>query len=197
MPSNVSSYHYEDKIHLLLALLSTVVTYGFFVAFHFKEYGSIFIKDDHYLSLLGSLGSVGNGVFRMVLGATMDLISFKTIMLANTIVFMASCATIVFSVQNEATYLITIVLTYGCYGSLYSIFPTQTVRILGKRIGPKMYYITFFGFSFGALMQYLFHTTLVKHYQEDGYKYCFIIFGCLLVIALILILTVDFSIHPS
>lgn len=70
------------------------------MAFHFKEYASSYIHDDHYLSLLGSIGSVGNGVFRMILGATMDHIVFKKIMIANVLVFMLSCATAIFSVQN-------------------------------------------------------------------------------------------------
>jgi MFS family permease len=70
------------------------------VAFHFKEYGNKFIDDDHYLSLLGSIGSIANGVFRMIIGATLDLISFRKIMTANILIFMVSCATIIFSVKN-------------------------------------------------------------------------------------------------
>lgn len=167
------------------------------MAFHFKEYGGYFIKDDHYLSLLGSIGSIANGVFRMILGATLDLISFRKLMLGNILVFMVSCATIVFSVKVQATYFITVVCTYGVYGSLYSIFPTQNVRILGKYIGPKMYYITFGGFSLGALIQYVFHLTLVSEYGVDGYTYCFCIFGAFLVVGLVLLIKVDFVIHEA
>lgn len=127
----------------------------------------------------------------------MDYITFRKLMIGNLIVFMITCGTVVFSVQNEASYLISIVLTYGCYGSLYSIFPTQTVRILGKIIGSKMYYITFFGFSFGAIIQYLFHRFLVGNYGEDGYKYCFIIFGSLLCVGFILLLFIDFQLHED
>lgn len=118
-------------------------------------------------------------------------------MIGNLIVFMITCGTVTFSVQNKITYLITIVLSYGCYGSLYSIFPTQTVRILGKSIGSKMYYITFLGFSFGAIVQYAFHRILVEKYQADGYTYCFIIFGALVVVGFVLLLTIDFQMHED
>ena len=91
----------------------------------------------------------------------------------------------------------TVVLTYGCYGSLFSIFPTQTVRILGKHIGPKMYYITFMGFSIGSVLQYVIHRFLVQGYGKEGYTYCFIIFGVLQVISLTLIIAVKFTLHPD
>lgn len=150
---------------MLLAILAATLPYGIFVAFTFKEYGNIYLNDDHFLSLLGSLGSVTNGVFRMLLGMFMDYITFRKIMLFNLGFSIVSCATIAFSVRNSISYLATIVLTYGFYGSLYSIFPTQTVRILGREIGPKVYYIVFLGFSFGALIQYIFHKFLVDEYK--------------------------------
>ena len=117
---------------MLLAILAATAPYGLFIAFTFKEYGNIYLNDDHFLSLLGSLGSVTNGVFRMLLGIFMDYIPFRKIMLFNLVFSIVSCATIAFSVRNSISYLATIVLTYGFYGSLYSIFPTQTVRILGR-----------------------------------------------------------------
>lgn len=82
-------------------------------------------------------------------------------------------------------------ITYGTYGGLYSIYPTQTVRMLGRQLGPKLYYITFFGFASGGILQYLAHKFLVEEFKEDGYNYCFIIFGALLFVALALILKID------
>jgi hypothetical protein len=97
----------------------------------------------------------------MIWGILMDILPFKTIMLINVGVQILFCGTIAWSVQNQATYLITVVIVYGFYGGLYSIFPTQTIRMLGKKIGSKMYYITFVGFSAGVLLQYLAHKILV------------------------------------
>jgi MFS family permease len=143
----------------------TTVPFGIFVAFNYKEYGLFYINDDHYLSTLGSIGSVGNGLFRMFWGVLTDIIPFKKIQYILISIFAVSCATIVWSVQNNASYLLTVLFTYGTYGGLYSIYPTQTVKMLGRQLGPKLYYITFFGFSTGAVLQYLAHKFLVEKYK--------------------------------
>lgn len=182
---------------LLTALLGCSVPYGLFVAFNYKEYGLFFIKDDHYLSILGSVGSVGNGLFRMFWGMMMDIFPFRTNIVVMIGVFMASCASIVWSVRSQFAYPITILLTYGCYGGLYSVFPTQTIRMLGRQLGPKLYYLTFLGFSIGGIIQYIFHKYLVETYKEDGYIYCFIIFGVFLFVALAIVLRVDYPQHQE
>jgi len=81
-------------------MLAATVPYGLFVAFNYKEYGLYYISDDHYLSILGSIGSVGNGVFRMFWGIMMDILTFRQIKLIVISVLMASAATIYYSVQN-------------------------------------------------------------------------------------------------
>ena len=77
---------------------------------------------------------------------------------------MVCCGTVVWSVHSKITYFVSVVLTYGLYGSLFSIFPTQTIRILGKVVGAKMYYITFSGFTVGIILEFLFHLFLVDNY---------------------------------
>lgn len=168
----------------LAFILASTVPFGLFVAFNYKEYGLYYINDDHYLSILGSIGSVGNGVFRMIWGVMMDKFTFKQNTYLMIAIFVASCGTIIWSVQNNATYLITILITTGTYGGLYSVYPTQTVRMLGRQLGPKLYYITFTGFSFGAILQFIAHKLLVEEYKLDGYTYCFAIFGALLILSL-------------
>jgi MFS family permease len=145
----------------LTLILAATVPFGLFVAFNYKEYGLYFINDDHYLSILGSIGSVGNGVFRMFWGVVMDLMPFKKVKYIMIGIFLVSCSTIIWTVKSNAAYLITVLITYGAYGGLYSVYPTQTVRMLGRHLGPKLYYITFFGFSFGAILQFIAHKYLV------------------------------------
>jgi len=171
--------------------VGTTVPFGLFVAFNYKEYGGIFIKDDRYLSLLGSIGSVCNGVFRMFWGVLMDILPFRRIKYIIIGIFIASCITIKWAVQQQAVYLITVVMVYGAYGGLFSIYPTQTVRMLGRQLGPKLYYITFVGFSSGAILQYVAHKFLVEIFHEDGYIYCFAIFGAFLLVALGLVFKID------
>ena len=69
------------------------------MAYNFKEYGNLYIKDDHFLSLLGSLGSVANGVFRIFVGILLDHFSFRKIMVVNMLLFMLCSGTVVWSVR--------------------------------------------------------------------------------------------------
>ena len=42
------------------------------MAFYYKEYGLTEITDDRYFAILGSIGSVMNGLSRLFWGAMMD-----------------------------------------------------------------------------------------------------------------------------
>lgn len=46
-------------------------------------------------------------------------------------------------------YLVAVSLIYFVYGGNYSIYPTQTMRVFGNKVGAKVYYIVFLGFSLG------------------------------------------------
>ena len=50
----------------MMSLLSTIV--GFFVANVYKTYGFYYIKDDHFLTKVGALASVFNGLARIFWG---------------------------------------------------------------------------------------------------------------------------------
>lgn len=140
---------------------------------------------------MGSIGSIGNGVFRMFWGILMDVLPFRKIKYIIIGIFIISCVTIKWAVQQQATYLITVLIVYGAYGGLYSIYPTQTVRMLGRQLGPKLYYIAFIGFSSGAVLQYIAHKFLVEIFHEDGYLYCFAIFGAFLLVAVVLLFKIE------
>lgn len=106
--------------------------YGMFVAFNYKEYGQTAIFNDQLLSLFGSLGSVANGFFRAFWGILLDRFAFSRLSTIISCLLLVSCATIRFAVLSESTFAIAVICTYACYGGLFSLYPTQTVRILGK-----------------------------------------------------------------
>ena len=76
-------------------------------------------------------------------------------------VFLIACALIVLAVQNKYTYMILVLIVYSCYAGNYSVYPIQTVRILGPKNGPKYYWVTYTGFSLGAILQFFLHYFLV------------------------------------
>ncbi len=107
-------------------------------------------------------------------------------------IFILSCATIYFAVNTNLTYLIVVMSTYCCYAGNYAIYPIQTVRILGQQLGGKCYWITFTGFGIGAVLQFVLHYFLVLKFGEDGFLYCFLIFGVFLLIGTVIAWTIKF-----
>ena len=168
-----------------------------FVAFNYKEFGLVYIKDDHFLSLVGSLGSVGNGLFRLFWGNMMDQWSYRRIKTIILSLFIISCATINWAVRSKVIYAILVPITYGFFGGTFSIYPPQTIKILGKKMGTKLYYMTFAGYSIGAIIQYIFHKYLVENYGKNGYLYCFMAFGVLILASMTLLQLVKFDTHHS
>lgn len=55
-----------------MAILGFTMPFGGFVAFYYKEYGLTEITDDRYFAILGSIGSIMNGLARMFWGTMMD-----------------------------------------------------------------------------------------------------------------------------
>ena len=60
----------------------------------------MYIKNDHFLSVLGSIGSIANGVFRLILGNMMDYFTYKTNQFMIYCIFILTCSTLVWSVKH-------------------------------------------------------------------------------------------------
>jgi OFA family oxalate/formate antiporter-like MFS transporter len=120
-----------------------------FMAFNYKEYGFIKITDDAFLTVVGSCGAIFNGMGRLAWGALFDHLSFKTISLSINIIFITCGLLVPYIAYSEYLYLAMVCLIYFAYGGNYSVYPTQTIRIFGSEMGPKIYWITFSGFTIG------------------------------------------------
>ena len=141
---------YVEKIHLLTLTLSCSVPFGMFIAFNYKEYGSIKIDNDSFLTAVGSCGAIFNGLGRLVFGMLFDKFSFKIISTVINVILLIFSLTLPLLLEVKFLYLIAVSCIYFVYGGNYSIYPTQTVRVFGSKIGAKVYYLVFFGFSFGT-----------------------------------------------
>lgn len=87
-----------EKIQLLTLTLSFSVPFGMFIAFNYKEYGSIKIEDDSFLTAVGSCGAIFNGLGRLVFGMLFDKFSFKFISTIINVVLLIFSLTLSFLV---------------------------------------------------------------------------------------------------
>jgi hypothetical protein len=81
---------------------------------------------------------------------------------------------------------------YLTYGGLYAITPTQSVRMLGKVAGSKLFWLIFGGFSLAAFIQFTIQYILLSSLGNDGYYYCIGSFGLLQIIGLLVSITSKF-----
>jgi MFS family permease len=107
------------------------------------------IKDDSFLTVIGSCGAIFNGLGRFFWGFMFDKYSFRIISALINGLLMVAALTISLVVEYDYFFLIGVCIIYFCYGGNYSVYPTHTVRIFGQELGSKVYYIVFTGFSLG------------------------------------------------
>jgi nitrate/nitrite transporter NarK len=147
---------------MLVVILSMSSAFGLFLAFNYKSFGFTSIKNDTHISLIGSIGNFFSACFRIIWGYWFDQYSFQTITTAINVCLLFSCVVVDYAVESEFAYLIIIILVYSSFGGNYSVYPPQNVRMLGKALGSRVYFVTNTGFSIGnnLLKQGLLSSTL-------------------------------------
>lgn len=102
----------------------------------------------------------------------MDKFSFRAIISVISFVLLVCSGLILLAVENKWTYMIIVPVTFFCYGGTFGIFPTQTVRIFGEKLGANIYWIVFSGFSISSIIQFLGHYLFVSFLGTGtGYNY--------------------------
>ena len=134
---------------MLVAILSMSSAFGLFLIFNYKTFGFTSIKNDALISLIGSLGNLVSGCFRLAWGYWYDKYSFQKITTIINVCLFCCCLIADFAVETQFTYFIIIIVVYAVFGGNYSIYPPQTVKMLGKALGSKVYFVTNTGFSIG------------------------------------------------
>lgn len=134
---------------MLVAILSMSSAFGLFLTFNYKSFAFTSLTNDAYISVIGSIANFFGACFRIFWGLGFDKYSFQTITTVINVSLLLCCLVVDYAVESEFTYLIIIILVYSSFGGNYSIYPPQNVRMLGKALGSKVYFVTNAGFSIG------------------------------------------------
>lgn len=167
------------------------------MAFNYKrmafERNSYFLSNDHFVTLIGTVGILSNGLCRPIWGFVFDHLSYKTIVIIINFGLLFFCAVVLKAVENAVTYFIIIPLIYVTYGGLYAITPTQCVRLLGHEVGSKLFWLIFGGFSISAVIQFIVQFFFLTYLGHDGYYWCLGTFFVLLLAGLVVSLFAHFE----
>jgi OFA family oxalate/formate antiporter-like MFS transporter len=133
----------------------------------YKSFGKKYISDDQFLSLIGAVGSMGNGLSRFFWAAMLDRFDFKCLYSALLIINGFLALTVSYAVMVPQVYLVYILLTYVCYGGHLGMFPAIASQVFGIRNGTQIYGLLFQGFATSNLIQFFLIRTVQVSY---GYQ---------------------------
>jgi len=148
---------------LLFIMASCGATLGLFLVSIFKVYGGENINDDHFLTLVGSFGSVGNGCTRAVWALFFDKYGFKKVYFTLLTIQAILAPTLSLVSSNKALYLIWYCLIMSCEGGHFAMFPSVTAKVFGLKNGPKIYGYLFWSFAVASWIGLLASNLAINH----------------------------------
>ncbi|XP_021344893.1 uncharacterized protein LOC110444864, partial [Mizuhopecten yessoensis] len=117
-----------------------------FISSLYKTYGQTFIKDDHFLAIVGSLAAVCNGGGRILWGYLADKFCFKVASMLSCGLFCVCILTFPLTERfGSALYLLYVCLLFLSFSGNFSLLPTATAKCFGQK-----YYAINYGFVFTA-----------------------------------------------
>lgn len=122
-PTFMESVKDYRTIYMWVILIFTS-SYPFYIASNFKSYEQRDIQDDRFITLVGSLGAVVNGLSRGVWSTLQDFFGFKKVFLFLLVVEVIVAFTFVAIHKIKALYLIWVLISFSTLGGHFSIFAT-------------------------------------------------------------------------
>ena len=140
---------------------------GYLVSGSYKTFGKKYIHNDAFLTLIGAVGSMGNGLSRFAWATLLDKFDFKCLYTTLLIINSFLALTIYYAVQIPQLYMLYVFLAYVCYGGHLGMFPAVSSQVFGVRNGSQIYGILFQGFALANAVQFLVVKVVKQNY---GYQ---------------------------
>lgn len=106
----------QPKLYIIVVMVVLISGIGVLFSGNQKAYGQEKIDNDKFLTLVGSISSVGNCLARIAWGILSDKFPFKYVILANLTLTMILTITMQFVNGIKILYLIWVFLVFFCFG---------------------------------------------------------------------------------
>jgi len=165
--------------HLSFCFMLTAIG-GLFIAGTYKTFGAQ-LKDDAYLSMVGSVGSIANAAGRLIIwGPLSDRFGFQRALLVLTTCLASLLLTYPLSFSSPTLFMVWTSAIFLCYGGNYVVYPTATAQLFGLEHCAANYGLVW---VVTGLTATIFITWLEN---GSGGSYQPIILGCMAVIGLVM-----------
>ena len=180
---------YVFTVHTLQLMLAYAMNaYGMVVVNSFwKAFGQTFIKDDHFLAMVGMVSSVFNMLGRMLWGYTCDKLGYKTTMmlitgLVGSLVFTFPATSLV----GKGMFLVWMWAIFLSVSGTFSVVVTGTAATFGSQHAGHIYGVIFFVAAMGSLLVSLASEAILDRWD---FPEVFLMGGGLVCISLVATLT--------
>lgn len=106
---------------------------------NFKNYGLENIPDDAFITIIGTVAAVANGLSRSFWGFLIDRMQFRVIFSVILWIQIGLGFSFKFIAHIKWLYFIWVVLTFFCLGGHFSMPPTTFARMYGPTTGGKVH----------------------------------------------------------
>jgi hypothetical protein len=155
----ITHYVFSKEFVKIYILVVFYLYYGFFYGATYKVIGKDTINDDKFLSLIGAISALNNGVCKFLFAISLDYISFKRCFGVVTLVYIVCIMLMKTAAQSKMGYLLVTVISFSCDGAVSSMMPVLVFKVFGSINGPRVYsyiYSVYFisAFSFILIITY-------------------------------------------
>ncbi|MES1913792.1 MAG: hypothetical protein MHM6MM_005950 [Cercozoa sp. M6MM] len=143
----------QKKFWALLALWILSSTPGHIVIGANKVYGGRHIGDDRFLTLVNAVGSLTNGIGRLLAGRLMDKFKIRhlgTVMLILQAIFIGTYAS-EFVLSSRVLFMVWNIAVYLLYGGMSPTWPLAVVDTFGAKVFGRVYGMVCLAWGIGGV----------------------------------------------
>lgn len=151
--------------------------------FSFKEIGLNSLNDDKYVTFVGSVGALVNGVCRFFAGYSFEIFNFSKSAAGIMVMILITSLVYLKSAENKFFYLVATCLFEITYGAQLGLYPLISDKLFGDK-GAISYAYLFSGFTFSNIISLSLYTWLTP---VIGLQAHFILIGLISAVNLVFI----------
>ena len=119
----------------------------------YKAFGQTFIRDDHFLAVVGAFAAIFNSGGRVLWGYLCDVFSYKLCMMMVTSLITLLFSTLYFTEYGQrATFAVWVWAIFFSFCGNFVLLPTATAQCFGTRNSSKNYGLVMTGSAVGGLL---------------------------------------------
>lgn len=99
----------------------------------YKTYVKLTISDDLFLTIVGVIAAVGNGITRFFWNVLFNKTGYRFVMIMNLTIQIIILSIIRFTIYTPAAYMVLIVLLNCCLGGFLVMTPTFLQYVFGQK----------------------------------------------------------------